>query len=111
MKLFLLTLKDSILQYQGRKRLQIEDRQDRNNFNAFRYLSGKLGYKDETSIYKMINQSTSRVKMGVDDLANICIETMDASPIEDLLNEVKEKIAHKKELVKSNYQEQLHFLE
>lgn len=111
MKLFLLTLKDSILQYQGRKRLQIEDRKERNSFNAFRHLSAKLGYKDETSIYKMINQSTSRVKMGVDDLSNICVEIMDASPIEDLLNEVREEITRRKELVKSHYQEQLHFLE
>lgn len=49
--------------------------------------------------------------MGVDDLANICVEIMDASPMEDLLNEVKEEIVRKKELVKSRYQEQLHFLE
>ena len=111
MKLYLLTLKDAILRYQGRKRLTIENRLKRNNYNAFRELSQWLGYKDETTLYKMINQSTSRVKLGVRDLAKICIRVMDSSAIEDLLREVNEEIENKKEKIKSEYQEQLSLLD
>lgn len=110
-KLYLLTLKDAIILYQGRKRLNIEDRNERLSFNAFRHLSDRLGYKDSSTVYKLINQSTSKVKMGVEDLAHLCIEMMDISPLEDLINEVKEKISDKKESIKNHYQEQLNFLE
>lgn len=111
MKLFLLTLKDSIIQYQGLKRLQMENREERNNFNAFRFLSVKMGYKDDSTLYKMINQSSSRVKMGVDDLEFLCVEMMDDSAAEDFVAGIKEKIAHKKEKMKEQYQEQLELLE
>jgi hypothetical protein len=111
MKLFLLTLKDSIIQYQGRKKLQIENREDRNNFNAFRYLSTKMGYKDDSTLYKMINQSSSRVKMGVDDLEFLCVEMMDASAAEDFVAGIKEKISHRKEKVKEQFKDQLSLLD
>jgi hypothetical protein len=111
MKLFLLTLKDSIIQYQGHKRLQIENREERNNFNAFRFLSTRMGYKDDSTLYKMINQSSSRVKMGVDDLEFLCVEMMDDSAAEDFVAGIKEKIALKKEKMKEQYQEQLELLE
>jgi hypothetical protein len=109
--LFLLTLKDSIIKFQGRRRMQIEDRKERNTFNAFHYLSNKLGYKDPTAVYKFLNQSTSRVKLGVDDLAQLCIETLDAAPVEDLLSELKEKISERKLQIKNHYQEQLKFFD
>jgi hypothetical protein len=70
-----------------------------------------MGYKDDSTLYKMINQSSSRVKMGVDDLEFLCVEMMDASPIEDYLKEVKEKISNRKEKVKGQYQDQLSLLE
>jgi len=107
MKPYLLTLHDTIIGYQGRKRLQIADRNDRNKFNAFRFLSSLLGYKDDSTIYKMINQSTSRVKMGVDDLEGICIEALDSRPIEDLLIHVNEKIAERKKAIKRQVETQL----
>jgi argininosuccinate lyase len=93
---FLLTLRESIDKFQGKKRFQIENREERNSFNAARYLSRKLGYADETTFWKFINNSTSKIKFGVKDLCEACIEMEDCSAIEDLLIEVKEEIEKKK---------------
>jgi hypothetical protein len=107
---YLLTLREAIDEFQGRKRLELEDRDARNSFNAARYLSAKLGYCDETTVWKFINQSTSKVKFGVGELAAMCIEIGSAAAIEDLLSEVKEEINKKKALKKEKLQNQLSLL-
>jgi Tfp pilus assembly protein FimV len=108
---YLLTLKESLDKYQGEKRLSIENREERNSFNAARHLSKKLGYQDETTIWKFIVQSTSKIKFGVLDLANLCIEMEDTSAIEDLLSEVKEEIERKKLRRKEKLQDELKLFE
>lgn len=110
MKTYLLTLADTIIKFQGRMRLRMKNRQERNAFNAYHYFAELLGYKDLKTIYKMVNQSTSRVKIGMDDIEQICIEAMDSSPIEDFLIEVNEKIELKKEQIRKKYQEELELL-
>lgn len=105
---FLLTLRESIDKFQGRKRFQIENREERNSFNAARYLSKTLGYSDETTVWKFISQSTSKVKFGVNDLTKLCIEMEDASCIEDLLHEVQEEIEKKKLRKKEQLQDELY---
>ena len=110
-KFFLLTLKESLDKYQGRMRMRIENREDRNSFNAARYLSKTLGYADETTVWKFLNQSTSKVKFGVEDLATMCIEMEDPSGIEDLLIEVKEEIGKKRDKRKEQLKEELEAFE
>lgn len=108
---FLLTLRETIDEYQGKKRLEIEDWDERNSFNAARYLSHKIGYSDQTTVWKFINKSTSKIKFGVDDLVNICIEIENASALEDLLQEVKEEIKKKRERRRNLLQQELKFFE
>lgn len=108
---FLFTLKEAIDEFQGKKRLEIEDWDERNSFNAARHLSRKIGYADQTTVWKFINKSTSKIKFGVDDLVNICIEIENIDALEVLLGEVKEQIKKKRERRRNLLQEELKFFE
>ena len=92
---WLITLKESIEEYQGKKKAQFDNREERNAFKATRHLAKLLGYNDETVVYKFINKSTSKVKFGVEELTRICIEIENPAAIEDMLEEVKEAIQKK----------------
>jgi len=109
--IYLLTLKECILDYENRRKAKIENRIERLKFKATRFLSSEiLGYKDDTTVHKFINKSTSRVKLGADQLADICIEMEDIRPVEDYLFEIKESIKRKQERRMSMFQEELKFM-
>jgi hypothetical protein len=110
MKLHLITLKESILNYQAKKRARIHSRNDRVNFNAFIHLSELLNYKDQMTVYKFCNPSTSKAKMSLDDFEFILLETLDIKPAEDFLQEIREKIEVRKDELKNQFQQELELI-
>lgn len=111
-RLYKLTLKDKVYDYQTTKREAIENRLERMAFNANVYLSTiLLGYKDQTTMNKFYEPSSSTVKFGMDDFAQVCIEIESEEVVDDFCEELKELIREKKKLRKEKLSAQLNSID
>ncbi len=110
--IFLVTLKESIENCQSKRRRQIPDRILRNKYNLMRWLSTEiLDYSDPTTVNHFLNQSTSKIKFGLEDFAKICIEIEDVSAVEDFTQELRDEIQTKRERRKEKLQLELKLTE